>query len=241
MLAAGILANACCGAGYAFSVFKKPLIGILQCSDAQVTLAFSLTTVFLPLGMLASGAIAHRRGPRVAVAAGGLLFGLGVFLSGFSSSLGWLYATFGAMASMGQGASYGTCIAVAVRWFPERKGMASGLVVSALGIGTLVIAPLAQSLISRIGVLGTLNALGLGIVVVILSASRFIVNPPKDIAASVECSEKQAEPGGAEVGWRRNDRPTAVLGAVRDVSAGHVFRVDGDQPGFRCGAENDHA
>lgn len=206
VLAAGILANACCGAGYAFSVFKKPLIGVLHCTDPQVTLAFSLTTVFLPVGMLVSGAIAAKRGPRVAIVAGGTVFGLGVALAGFSGSLWWLYATFGAMASLGQGASYGTTIAVAVRWFPDRRGLASGLVVSALGVGTLVIAPLAQAMISHIGVLDTLKALGIGFVVVILSASRFVVNPPKDYAPAA--GESELEPATREaviddeVGWR---------------------------------------
>lgn len=205
VLAAGILANACCGAGYAFSVFKKPLIDVLHCTDPQVTLAFSLTVVFLPLGMLASGAISQKYGPRAAIVLGGAVFGLGVFLSGFSSSLGWLYATFGAMSSLGQGASYGTCIAVAVSWFPDRRGLASGLVVSALGVGTLIIAPLAGALISRIGVLGTLNALGIGIVVVVLSASRFIVSPPKGFVAPTGQSETRVprEPhSDVEIGWR---------------------------------------
>lgn len=201
VLAAGIMANACCGAGYAFSVFKKPLIEVLQCTDPQVTLTFSLTTMFLPIGMLLSGAIARRRGPQIMIVAGGLVFGLGVFLSGFSSSLGWLYATFGAMASLGQGASYGTCISVAVSWFPDRRGLASGLVVSALGVGTLVIAPLAQVLISKIGVLHTLNALGLGITAIVLTASRYIVSPPKDFApaaAQLDASDTEE----VEVGWR---------------------------------------
>lgn len=193
VLAAGILANACCGAGYAFSVFKKPLIGILHCTDPQVTLAFSLTVVFLPLGMLVSGAVAQKYGPRAAIVIGGLVFGLGVFLSGFSDSLGWLYATFGAMSSFGQGMSYGTCIAVSVSWFPDRKGLASGLVVSALGVGTLVVAPLAQTLIARVGVLGTLNALGVGILIIVIGASRFITNPPKDLIAAAGPSTDDAQ------------------------------------------------
>ena len=202
VLAAGVLANACCGAGYAFSVFKKPLSAVLHCTDPQVTMAFSLTTVFLPVGMLVSGVVSRKRGPRVTIVAGGILFGLGVFLSGFSSSLWWLYATFGAMSSLGQGASYGTVIAVAMRWFPDRRGMASGMVVSALGVGTLVIALLAQVLISRIGVQSTLNALGIGIIVVILSASRFLVDPPKDFAPAAVQSETDKAVVESEVGWK---------------------------------------
>ena len=197
VLAAGTLANACCGAGYAFSVFKKPLIGILGCTDAQVTLAFSLTVLFLPLGMLISGAVSRKHGPRAAIMIGGLVFGGGVFLSGFSSTLGWFYATFGAMSSLGQGMSYGTCIAVSVSWFPDRKGLASGLVVSALGVGTLVVAPLAQAMIAGMGVLHTLNALGLGLLLIVVGSSWFVVRPPKEMLPEVGPSEARRE-----VGWR---------------------------------------
>ena len=197
VLAAGTLANACCGAGYAFSVFKKPLIGILHCTDAQITLAFSLTVLFLPLGMLISGAICRKWSPGAAIMIGGLVFGGGVFLSGFSSTLGWFYATFGAMSSLGQGMSYGTCIAVSVSWFPERKGLASGLVVSALGVGTLVVAPLAQAMIAGMGVLHTLNALGLGMLAIVVGSSRLIVDPPKELLAQ-NCQTEVRR----EVGWR---------------------------------------
>jgi len=201
VIVAGIIGNACCGAGYAFSVFKKPLIAVLHCTDPQATLAFSLSVVFLPVGMLLSGAIAKRRGPRIVIAVGGVIFGMGMFLAGFSGSLGWLYVTFGLMVSLGQGMSYGTIIATAVRWFPDRKGLASGLVVSALGIGTLIVAPVARELITSVGVLDTLRILGAAIVIVIGTASLFITDPPKGYAPVVAQGPLAEQTN--EVGWQK--------------------------------------
>lgn len=204
IIAAGILANACCGAGYAFSVIKAPLMQVLERSDAEVSMAYSFSVILLPVGMLLGGWLSSRRGPRLAVAVGGLVFGAGLFASGFSQSLIWLYVTYGMMVSLGQGTSYGTVISVAVRWFPDRKGLASGLVVSALGVGTLVVAPLYQSIVGSDPerVLFALKTMGVAVLFMVLTASRFIVDPPKDIQQTA-VSNVEAAPSGDDLQWRQ--------------------------------------
>lgn len=184
ILAACVLTNVVSGAAYASSVFAKPMMEHLKCTKEQWALAFSLSLLFLPIGMLMSGRIADRGRPRVAVAMGAVLFGLGVFLAGFSNSLTWLYLTFGAMLSLGSGSAYGAAIAVSVRWFPERRGMASGVTVGALGFGTAIIAPLAQWLILNpsLGVLGMLKVLGAACFVILVLASLVLANPPAGYA-----------------------------------------------------------
>lgn len=186
MIAAGVLANLCSGAAYSFSVFKGPLKARLGCSEPHVALAFSLSLAFLPVGMILAGRLADRGRARPVVAFGGLVFGTGMFLAGYSTSVAWLYATFGMMMSFGNGAVYGAIVATAVKWFPERRGMASGIVVGALGLGTLLIAPLAQHMIDSpsLGVLGAFKVLGAAFVVITLAASWFITTPPADYAPS---------------------------------------------------------
>ena len=114
MIAAGVLANLCSGAAYSFSVFKGPLKARLGCSEPQVALAFSLSLAFLPVGMILAGRLADRGRARPVVAFGGLVFGTGMFLAGYSSSVAWLYATFGMMMSFGNAAPMvrPTCSAV---------------------------------------------------------------------------------------------------------------------------------
>ncbi len=183
VITAGVMASMCMGAGYAFSVFKKDLIAELQCTPKQAAMAFSLSFIFLPIGMLICGWISKRLGSRAAVTIGGLTFGLGTFLAGFSHSIWWLYLTYGVMISIGNGITYAGVIATAVRWFPDRKGLASGLVVGALGAGTLVIAKAGQSMLgSGMDVLTAIKILGLCYITIGLIASRFISEPPKDYA-----------------------------------------------------------
>lgn len=192
VLAAGVLANLFQGAAYSFSVFKGPLKERLGCSEPQVALAFSLALAFLPIGMLAAGRFTDRGSPRMVIALGGVLFGCGAFLAGFSNSVAWLYATFGVMMSLGNGAVYGAVVATAVKWYPQRRGMAGGLVVSALGIGTVILAPLAQKLIDvpALGVLGAFRVLGGIFFAITVGASLFVVSPPKGWDETADCVQE---------------------------------------------------
>ncbi len=194
-----IVVNMCQGGAYAFSVFKKPLAAVLgltkEAAPAQLGLAFSLMLAMLPVGMLLSGKIVDKKGPKAVVLVGGIILGIGFFLSGFSSSLLWLYMTMGVMTSIGSGMAYGAVVSTAVRWFPDRRGLASGLAIAALGLGTLIIsnvAPLimqhmgameagplslSPAALEALGVLATLKVLGVAFVILIAIASFFIVSP----------------------------------------------------------------
>lgn len=205
VLAAGVVANLCQGAAYSFSVFKGPLKEHLGCTETQVALAFSLSLAFLPVGMLISGKYADKGNPRLVVALGGFVFGLGMFLAGFSHSIVWLYATFGAMMSLGNGAAYGAIVATAVKWYPERRGMAGGVVVSALGLGTVLIAPLAQRMIDNpaLGVLGAFKVLGGVFVILTIGASYFLVNPPREHEAQAGEIEASASASSNDLNWKQ--------------------------------------
>jgi len=200
VIAAGIVANLCQGAAYSFSVFKGPLKEHLGCSETQVALAFSWSVAFLPVGILLSGKIADRGSPGLVVALGGVLSGAGMFLAGFTNSTLWLYATFGVMLSLGSGAAYGAVVATAVKWFPDRRGTAAGLVVSALGVGTLIIAPVAQRMIDapHIGALGAFKVLGIAFVIITVTASRLITNPPAGYVPANFSPEAESANGGAQ-------------------------------------------
>ena len=200
ILAACVFANLVSGAAYASSVFKRPMMEHLGCTEQQWALAFSLTLAFLPVGMLMSGRLVDTGRPRAAVMLGALLMGLGAFLAGFADSLWWLYLTFGVMMSLGNGSSYGAVIAVSVRWFPDRRGMASGLTVGALGFGTAIIAPFAQWLLQRpgLGVLGMFRVLGVTFFAVLALSSLMMKNPPADFCG--ECDDRST---GSDLKWSK--------------------------------------
>ena len=176
---------------YASSVFAVPVMakfgfmiagpdGKMVPDMSKWALAFSMTVAFLWVGMLFAGRIADKKNPRIAIAAGGVLFALGIFLAGFSKNYTMFCICFGVMTSLGSGMAYGSIVSTSVRWFPERRGLASGLAVGALGFGPVVLAPIGDLLVKNMDVMSAFKVLGIAIAAVIVLASIIINNPPKD-------------------------------------------------------------
>lgn len=205
VIIAGVFSNLCQGTAYATSVFAKPIMTHFECNREQSVLAFSLIVACLPLGAIGAGKFADHKGPRLMVIVGSLLFSLGVFLAGFSQNMVMLYLTYGIMMGIGSGMAYGAIVGAAVKWFPDKRGLASGLVVGALGGGPLIMAPLAQALLDTpsLGLLGTFKVLGVVFLVVMLIAAYFISSPPKDYLPAGFNRSKQAErPAVPDLIWK---------------------------------------
>jgi OFA family oxalate/formate antiporter-like MFS transporter len=121
----------------------------------------------------------NRKGPRVVPLTGGFLYGFGVFLASFSANkLWWLYLSYGVIGGIGVGFAYIVPIAVLVKWFPDRRGLITGIAVGGFGAGALVTAPLATRLIQDVGVLHTFAYLGIAYLVITMSTGYFMKNPP---------------------------------------------------------------
>ncbi len=179
ILMAGVICNLCIGAVYAWSVFQKPLVAQTGWTAGDTSWAFSLTLVMMPIAMTFAGKIADQRGPRLAVLIGGLMFGIGVFLSGYAKSLMTLYLFHGVIGGLGVGTVYGCAMTNTVKWFPDKKGMASGLIAAGLGSGAIVFAPLANYLIMTYDVQMAFKILGIVYLIAIVAASFFVTSPPQ--------------------------------------------------------------
>jgi OFA family oxalate/formate antiporter-like MFS transporter len=122
----------------------------------------------------------NKTGPRVVALTGGFLYGLGVFLASFSADkLWWLYLSYGLIGGIGLGFGYIVPVAVLVKWFPDRRGLITGIAVGGFGAGALVTAPVATSLIQSVGVLETFAYLGIAYLLVSMAAGYFMQNPPE--------------------------------------------------------------
>ncbi|MDF2433249.1 MAG: transporter, family, oxalate/formate antiporter, partial [Mucilaginibacter sp.] len=111
---------------------------------------------------------------------GGALYGAGVFLSSFSyHGLWWLYLTYGVIGGIGLGFSYIVPISVLVKWFPDRRGLMTGIAVGGFGAGALITAPIATRLIQSVGVLQTFAYLGIAYLIVSVASAYFLQNPPE--------------------------------------------------------------
>jgi len=175
---AGVLLQVALGAVYAWSVFRAPLTKQFGWSISEVTLTFTVTIFVLGIAAFFGGLWLNRKGPRVVALTGGFLYGLGVFLASFSDhKLWWLYLSYGVIGGIGLGFSYIVPVAVLVKWFPDRRGLITGVAVGGFGAGALVTAPVATGLIQSVGVLHTFAYLGIAFLVVTVTAGYFMQNP----------------------------------------------------------------
>jgi OFA family oxalate/formate antiporter-like MFS transporter len=178
--AAGVVMQVALGAVYAWSVFRVPLAKQFGWSISEVTLTFTISIFVLGISSFFGGLWLNRKGPRIVALTGGFLYGAGVFLASFSDhKLWWLYLSFGVIAGIGLGLSYIVPVAVLVKWFPERRGMITGLAVGGFGAGALITAPVATRLIQSVGVLPTFAYLGVAYLLLTVLSGLFMQNPPE--------------------------------------------------------------
>ena len=176
---AGFLMQMALGAVYAWSVFRTPLVRQFHWSIEEVTFTFTVSIFVLGVACFFGGLWLNQNGPRVVALTGGFLYGLGVFLASFSADkLWWLYLTYGVIGGIGVGFAYIVPIAVLVKWFPDRRGIITGIAVGGFGAGALVVAPVATRLIQSVGVLHTFAYLGVAYLAVTMGAGYFMQNPP---------------------------------------------------------------
>jgi len=136
--AAGTVAMVCLGTVYSWSLFTQPLIAGFGWSNTVTTWTFSFAILFLGIGAVIGGRWQDRSGPRPVVVTGCVLWGLGNVLAGLGTArLGawWIYFSYGVVGGLGLGLGYITPVAAVTKWFPDRRGLAGGMVVMGFGLG----------------------------------------------------------------------------------------------------------
>ena len=172
------------GSVYAWSVFRQPLSAHYGTNITNVNLTFFVASLVFAVSTFAAGFLLRRVGPRSIGVTGGVLFGIGIFLSAFAGgSLSLLYVTYGILAAFGGGLGLIAPIVVLPRWFPDRPGLAYSLALVGFGIGTMVSVPIISGLLSVTnGPFRTFGVLGLFYIALIGGAAWFVRNPPEDRA-----------------------------------------------------------
>ncbi len=146
-----VIVQFCLGALYTWSVFQKPIQEAFGWSAPDVSLAFSINLAMIPFFMILAGRQLNRFGPTKMVIAGALVLSTGLFIASQTSSLAMLYIGYGVFGGAGIGIAYGIPIATCVRWFPDKRGMISGLAVAGFGLGSVFYAPVATYLVGIYG------------------------------------------------------------------------------------------
>ena len=184
----------CIGIVYLWSVFQQPVIDHFGWDVSAVTMVSSAIVFFYVLGSLFGGILSDRLNPRIVTIMGAVLLSLGLFLTSIlGSAHSWIiYLTYGACAGIGVGFAYSAPLNCIQKWFPHRRGFATGISVCAFGLATVVLGPLIEMFINRFGVPGAFRTLAFTFPVIVVIAALFIVNPTKEYLDSLNLPVAQA-------------------------------------------------
>lgn len=189
------------GAVYIWSVFQSPLLEFFPTwTETQVTLPAQIVLACFALAVIFGGRLQDRFGPRIIATAGGIILGAGLILARFayvfepSIALVWLIMTYAVMGGIGIGTAYVCPIATCVKWFPDKRGLVTGLAVAGFGAGAFFFAPLARSLVCgdayqlfnvalfnmpQIGVFNAFMTLGIIFLLIVVIGAQLLKNPPE--------------------------------------------------------------
>ncbi|MFW6337301.1 MAG: OFA family MFS transporter [Alkalispirochaetaceae bacterium] len=188
----GFLMNLALGTIYSWSIFRTPLEESFGASSTESGLPYMLFLLFFALSMPLGGALIRKIGPRYTAMAGSSLVGMGWLLAGYSGSIALLALAYGVLGGIGVGLAYGVPLAVAGRWYSDRRGIALGLTLMGFGLSPLITAPLAAAVISAVSVLPAFRVMGTALFLFLLFLSLVMRYPDESEEASIP-----APPAGA--------------------------------------------
>ena len=188
------------GSVYAWSVYTKPLIDKFGWGLKETQFTFSLAIFFLGISAAFLGHFLEKYGPRKAGLFTAIFFGLGIAGSGLAinlESLPLLYVSYGVIGGIGLGIGYITPVSTLVKWFPDRRGLATGLAIMGFGFAALISSPIIVKLISTVGIANTFYIMGSCYFVVIFASSRYLSPPPEGwvpegMKAEIDSGKKKA-------------------------------------------------
>ncbi|SES91444.1 MFS transporter, OFA family, oxalate/formate antiporter [Salinibacillus kushneri] len=188
------------GSAYAWSVFTNPMANSFGWETTEISMAFSIAIFILGLSAAFMGRFVEKQGPRKSGMLAALFFGVGVAGSGLATyfeSLYLLYLFYGIIGGIGLGIGYIAPVSTLVKWFPDRRGLATGLAIMGFGFASLISGPAAAALIESVGISTTFYILGAIYFIVMTASSQYLAPPPEDWVPKGFDSEEQS--GGKQI------------------------------------------
>lgn len=176
----GVILHLMLGSTYAWSVYRNPIIAETGWDQSAIAFAFSLAIFCLGMSAAFMGQLVEKFGPRLTGSISAFLYALGNILTGLAiakNSIVLLYLGYGIIGGIGLGAGYITPVSTIIKWFPDKRGLATGLAIMGFGFAALLTSPMAQWLIIHSGIINTFYILGVIYFVVMILVSQFIKLP----------------------------------------------------------------
>jgi MFS transporter, OFA family, oxalate/formate antiporter len=195
---------------YGWTLFVNPIVDKYGWSRAAVQVAFTIFVLTETWLVPIEGYLVDRFGPRPVVLVGGLLCGVGWVINSSASSLTTLYFA-AAVSGVGAGAVYGTCVGNALKWFPDRRGLAAGLTAAGFGAGSaLTVLPI-QAIIKTMGYETAFLYFGLGQGVVVMLIAIGLTDPRRVLMAGFPKTAGAAKRASRVIQTRRDYRPLEIV------------------------------
>jgi MFS transporter, OFA family, oxalate/formate antiporter len=178
---AAIVIQLCLGTVYAWSIFKNDLVANHNWNEVATSATFMICIGVIGTAAAFGGILVDRKGPRLVATLGGILFGLGTLLGGLGiqrENIAILYLGYGLLGGLGNGFCYVTPIATLVRWFPDKRGLVTGLAVMGFGLGAFFMGKIAPTQIAAWSAANTLYFWGTIFLVLVVAAAALFENPP---------------------------------------------------------------
>ena len=187
-MAGAIIVQLCLGAIYAWSVFVNPLKETYGFTTTETQIIFSLGLASFAATMIFAGRWQDKKGPRIVATLGGVVLGIGYIMGGMSGGSFMIIALgVGIIGGAGIGLGYVCPIAACVKWFPDKRGLVTGLAVAGFGAGAWIFSALSDMFIKSSGVLSAFIYLGIIFAAFVVIGAQLLRNPP---------------PGWSPKGWK---------------------------------------
>ncbi|GAE36227.1 L-lactate MFS transporter [Halalkalibacter akibai] len=182
------------GSVYAWSVFTNPLMQEYGWELSSVSFTFSIAILFLGLSAAFMGHFVEKHGPRKSGLVSATFFGIGLIGAGFATSIEsitLLYLTYGVLGGIGLGVGYITPVSTLVKWFPDRRGLATGLAIMGFGFSAMIASPIMANLIGSVGIPGTFYTLGIVYFAIMICSALYLERPPAGYMQDIQADGKK--------------------------------------------------
>ncbi|TFJ94461.1 L-lactate MFS transporter [Lentibacillus salicampi] len=193
----GVGIHICIGSAYAWSVFTNPMADAFGWSTSQISLAFSIAIFLLGFSAAFMGKFVEKRGPRISGMLSAVFFGVGVMGTGLATafeSLALMYFFYGIVGGIGLGIGYIAPVSTLVKWFPDHRGLATGLAIMGFGFASLISGPAGEALVSSVGISNAFYILGASYLIIMMAASQYLAPPPEGWKPEGMHKSKAGEP-----------------------------------------------
>lgn len=207
ILTAACLINLCLGSIYAWSVFASSMTEYfntalqLNVTAGDLAIVYTIANAVGPITMISGGWFNDRLGPKKVIALGGIMFGGGMILSGFATSVSYLVFSYGIVAGLGLGMAYGSTISTCVKYFPDKRGLIGGITTAVYGLSSVILPPVVTAIVNKWDAQFAFKVVGAVFLVLVVGSTFFLEQCPDGYVPTGFTPPKKQSSSG-DMDWR---------------------------------------